>query len=171
MPNKQYDTITLLEKRVERQNALIQLCRTPIVTLTLNIPTDLAKMNYCQVIFHSALEAFDRKMEQMNVRIIERHFSCENTGQEGLFAVDVKSSTLLKKAMIEIENSHQLGQLFNFDVMSEAGKTVSRKSAFLPARTCLLCQEPALKCSSRNKHKPQEIEKVILRLCGAKVAY
>lgn len=170
MPNKKHDNITLLEKRVERQNALIKLCRTPIVTLTLNIPTDLAKMSYCQVIFHSALEAFDRKMEQLDVRVLERHFSCENSGQEGLFAVDVRSSTLLKKAMIEIEHSHQLGQLFNFDVMSQEGSTISRKSAFLPPRTCLICHDPAQKCSLRHKHTSLEIEKAILRLCDAKVA-
>ncbi|WP_261916856.1 citrate lyase holo-[acyl-carrier protein] synthase, partial [Vibrio aestuarianus] len=95
------DTVTQLEQRAERKNKIRLTYQLPVIALTLNIPANLTHQAWVPMLFKSALDSFLDKMEEMEVNVIEQQFATTPI-YEALFAVDIHSSTLLKKAAIEI---------------------------------------------------------------------
>lgn len=157
------DAVTHLERRVERKNKIRLAHQLPVIALTLNIPEHLTRQAFVPMLFKSALNSFLAKMGEMDVRIIEQQLATLPT-YEALFAVDIRSSTLLKKAVIEIEHTHPYGALFNFDVMCRQGKTISRRSSYMRPRPCLICDDIAQRCSSMKRHSPAQIEQAIMNI-------
>ncbi|KHD25494.1 hypothetical protein NM09_07175 [Vibrio caribbeanicus] len=157
------DTVTQLERRAERKNKIRLTHQLPVIALTLNIPANLTNQAWVPMLFKSALNSFLAKMEEMDVKVIEQQFATTPT-YEALFAVDIRSSTLLKKAVIEIEHNHPYGALFNFDVMCRQGKTISRRSSYMRPRPCLICDDIAQRCAALKRHSPQQIEHAILSI-------
>jgi|GEM_PF-2270932 len=162
-----HDVFTSKQQRTERQHDLVQRHQLPILTLTLHMPIALAKKAYTKVIFQSAIDAIQHKIKQLNWEVETRQIVHLNIGSEALFVVDTPSANLLKKAMMQIEHEHKLGQLFNIDIINRHGKTVSRKSSNMAARQCMICQQAAHICASTNRHTIEEIENKIMKLCDA----
>lgn len=155
------DTVTQLERRVERENKIRLDHNSPVLTLTLNIPKSLTNQSWVPTVFKAALNSFHTKMNTMGVKIIEQKIAVP-PAHVSLFAVDIRSSTLLKKAVIEIEHTHPYGPLFNFDVMCQQGKTISRRSCYMNPRPCLVCEDIAQRCAYLNRHTTKEIEHAII---------
>ncbi|WP_394145131.1 citrate lyase holo-[acyl-carrier protein] synthase [Vibrio atypicus] len=157
------DTLTRLEKRVQRKKKLLDSHQKPVLSLTLNIPTSLNQRVWASQLFNSALNALFGTVRALDAPIIEQQIST-NHQHEALFSIDIRSSTLLKKAMIQIEHNHPQGALFNFDVMCRQGKTISRRSSYMLPRPCLICDDTAQRCSTMKRHTPAQIEEAILSL-------
>lgn len=159
------DTVTQLERRAERKNNFRLTHDLPVLSLTLNIPTRLLNHSWVPMVFNAALDSVFNKMETMKVKIVEKDITTVPC-HVALFAVDIRSGSLLKKAVIEIEHTHPFGRLFNFDVMCRQGKTISRRSCYMPPRPCLVCDDTAQRCASGKRHTPEQIQQAIEAIIG-----
>ena len=54
--------------------------------------------------------------------------------------------------MIELEDHHPLGRLWDLDVLAPEQGQLSRQDLGFPARQCLVCDEPAHACARSRRH-------------------
>ena len=80
----------------------------------------------------------------------------EATGPEALYVVEAHAREL-KQALVALEESHPLGRLWDIDVIDPDAGPVARASLGLPARRCLVCEEPAHACARSRRHPLDEV--------------
>jgi holo-ACP synthase len=73
-------------------------------------------------------------------------------GPELLAAVGGIEPILLKRLLVNIEENHRLGRLFDIDVLDVNGMSLSREDLDLPRRKCLVCGEDAKICARSRAH-------------------
>ena len=59
---------------------------------------------------------------------------------------------VVKKACVHLEAGHPASRLIDLDVYSPNGQQVDRSSLGLPARACLVCDQPAVDCIRAKRH-------------------
>ncbi len=59
---------------------------------------------------------------------------------------------VVKKACVHLEAGHPSSRLIDLDVYSPNGQQVDRSSLGLPARACLVCDQPAVDCIRAKRH-------------------
>lgn len=77
----------------------------------------------------------------------------------GHFALRVVDADPLavKRLCIAIEESHPAGRLLDLDVYSAQTVQIGRARLGLPARRCLLCDQPAVDCMRTRRHAAAEV--------------
>lgn len=75
--------------------------------------------------------------------------------------------TDVKRQMVEIEEEHPLGRLFDLDVIAPNGIPVSRQEVGFAARRCLLCSNEARFCMRNHSHTYAEILQHIKQMTDA----
>ncbi|MBT9521355.1 MAG: citrate lyase holo-[acyl-carrier protein] synthase [Dechloromonas sp.] len=77
----------------------------------------------------------------------------------GHFALRVVDADPLavKRLCIELEQSHPAGRLLDLDVYASETVQIGRASLGLPARRCLLCDQPAVDCMRTQRHAIGEV--------------
>jgi len=64
----------------------------------------------------------------------------------------------IKRTMLQIEEQHPLGRLWDVDVIDPTGSSVSRQRLNLPARLCLLCDQAAHACARSGAHALHDLQ-------------
>ena len=62
-----------------------------------------------------------------------------------------------KQACIALETGHPAARLIDLDVYSAKGVQIDRVSLGVAARTCLVCQSPAVDCIRLKRHSPDQV--------------
>ena len=77
----------------------------------------------------------------------------------GHFALRVVDADPLavKRRCIAIEESHPAARLLDLDVYASETVQIGRTSLGLPARRCLVCDQPAVDCMRRNSHALDDV--------------
>ena len=77
----------------------------------------------------------------------------------GHFALRVVDADPLavKRLCIAIEESHPAGRLLDLDVYASETVQMGRASLGLPARRCLLCDQPAVDCMRTRRHAVADV--------------
>lgn len=83
--------------------------------------------------------------------------SRKHTGPLAFFLVRQDSRTL-KTRLVAVEESHPLGRLFNMDILTSDGHSVSRSELGLPERTCIICGESAGRCIQSQAHSTELLQ-------------
>ena len=73
-------------------------------------------------------------------------------------AVDVKHGC------ITLETSLPAARLLDLDVYDDQGRQIDRARLSLPARTCLICNQPAVDCIRLQRHSVMELSDTIHEL-------
>lgn len=81
---------------------------------------------------------------------------CDVLGHFALRVLDA-DPLAVKRLCIGIEESHPAGRLLDLDVYSPASGQIGRASLALPARRCLLCEQPAVDCMRTRRHAIGEV--------------
>lgn len=144
------------EKRVERQQWLIEKWGKPVVSLTMVIPGPVKKSRGAEIIFNAAQEAFKDCCHQQGWTVLECEKHADLTGYEAQMAVDMEDAGMLKRELLTLEENHALGRLWDFDVLGNDG-SVSRGDLGLPPRRCLVCGDMAHACARAKKHTLEEL--------------
>lgn len=63
----------------------------------------------------------------------------------------------VKRLCIAIEQSQRAGRLLDLDVYAPVAGQIGRTSLGLPARRCLLCDQPAVDCMRTRRHAVGEV--------------
>lgn len=150
------DMLIARERRVAIQNNLIQTYRAPLISFTLNIPGPVKLLERVPEAFKAGCQQIEQELERAGVPFFYAQSVEEKTGYEAFFCA-TGSPEQLKKMMTAIEERNSLGRLYDIDVLRPDGTKVSREEFGLPARTCLLCGEPAHSCSRSRRHSVEEL--------------
>ena len=140
------------EERVAIQNALLGKYRAPVISFTMNMagPVKVTALSH---------RAFLWGCEQLRLGFVQNKFPvlAEQTrslptGDEAYFAIDAPAEKV-KGLCVEIEESDNMGRLFDMDVIGLDGKKLERSSE----RPCIVCGEPGRGCASRRVHTAAEV--------------
>ncbi len=154
------------EKRYEFIESLLEDNESIIVTGRLNLPglfkNTIVSSKGCQI-----LKEYLDKVFSAPATICH-----EWKGDDGhgyiyqLNRTDLKNFDLidLKKKMVNIEETHFLGRVFDIDVYGPEGLPLSREDIGEPLRKCMVCDAPAKMCIVRKKHRTKEVEEKIYTL-------
>ena len=141
------------EKRVAIQNEMIKKYNKPVISFTMNIPGPIKTNNEIKKAFDIGKNLILEKLKENNIEILEKEELNVNTGNELFISVN-SSAEKIKNITVAIEESCELGRLFDIDVIDVNFKKLSRKSF----RKCLICEEQAQECGRSQKHSMEELQ-------------
>jgi len=151
------DMLKSREKRVLNQKRLLEQGNC-LISFTMVIPGEIKVTELITKCFKIGKNLIDEKLAEHRIRIIESETRFLATGLEGFWVLNAKS-TFVKELMIEIEESRDLGRLYDIDVIDSAFRSISRMQLGYPARKCLICEGRAHECSRSQKHEYPELIK------------
>lgn len=141
----------MLRARDERQalqQSLLQTYQRPLISLTMNIAGPCKRTPLVDFAFEEGLRRLKRQLPSPLHCQLRR----ANTGCEALLVCDAAPETL-KDAAVAIEESDELGRLFDIDVIAPDGEKLSRP---VPRR-CLICGGPVQACARSRAHSLEEL--------------
>lgn len=144
------------DEKASRQNELVMQFGLPLIALTVNIPGSCKKTPASRAAFQVG---YSELLDQLAEReLIPAH--CETrentTGYEAYVVVNL-NETRLKEITVQIENTHPLGRLLDYDIIGRDGIAISRKSLGYSERKCFLCDEIAHACARNKTHSIEEL--------------
>lgn len=141
------------EKRVVIQNDMIKKYNKPVISFTMNIPGPIKTNNEIKKAFDIGKKLILEKLKENNIEILEKEELNVNTGNELFISVN-SSAEKIKNITVAIEESCELGRLFDMDVIDVNFEKLSRKSF----RKCLICEEQSQECGRSRKHSVGELQ-------------
>lgn len=141
------------EKRVATQNEMIKKYNLPLISFTMNIPGPVKTNNEIKKAFEIGKELILKKLEKNNIQVLEIQELNEITGDELFLSIDSPAEKI-KDIMVSIEESSDLGRLFDIDVINQNFEKLSRKSF----RKCLICEKQAQECGRSRKHNIETLQ-------------
>ncbi|QYM96438.1 citrate lyase holo-[acyl-carrier protein] synthase [Dickeya ananatis] len=139
------------ERRHARQQQLLALHRSTVVSLTLVTPGAVKDSALYRRAMTEAVAAFNDLCLARGWEVREQQLHWLETGSEAFWAI-TKDALSVKAAAIALEEQHPLGRLWDFDVFCPKAGSVSRTLLAHEPRRCLLCDEPAHQCSRSQRH-------------------
>ena len=150
------------EQRQERQNQLLQQYHCPLISLTINMPGKYKLTHDSYLLFNEAVSAIETLIRKEKWLILHQYLHAPITGCEGFWVIADHEAIEIKRSLIELEQQHQLGRLWDIDVFDpHTGIAISRKMLSIEPRTCLICNRPAKACARSQQHTLQQLLKVI----------
>ena len=141
------------EKRVVIQNEMIRKYKKPVISFTMNIPGPIKTNNEIKKAFDIGKNLILEKLKENNIEILEIQELNENTGNELFISTNLLAEKI-KNITVVIEESSELGRLFDIDIIDINFEKLSRKSF----RKCLICEEQAQECGRSRKHSIEELQ-------------
>lgn len=140
------------EWRQQQQQAMRQRHGMPLVSFTINMPGDIKVCPASRHAFDAGLDALDQVLAAHRWPCHERQLERSRCDQFALLAIGHQNAGEIKRALLNLEEHHPLGRLFDMDVISAQGQLLSRTAWGNPVRKCLLCDQPAVVCARSQTH-------------------
>lgn len=140
------------EWRWHHRKELVAKYRKPILTITLNIPGPDKTKNLYKKAFKYLIKDFKKN----KISILHEEYRQSFDGPEAYLVVE-HDTISLKKMCILFEDTHPLGRIADFDVLSNDDEVVSRKDLDKTERKCLLCERPATDCIISRRHSIEDL--------------
>lgn len=144
------------ENRVQIQQEMLQKSPSCLLSFTLNIPGSVKVFPYTKWTYEVGISIISKGISLLNGVIIEQKEVKKDTGWEAFFALNLHPEDM-KSYLLEQEEQHPLGRLFDFDILRADGSKLSRQELGFLERTCLLCGNPAFLCGRSRTHSAQEL--------------
>lgn len=148
------------EERAAKQKFFLERYNSPLVSFSMNIPGPIKTNELIRRAFDIGEILLLETLSKVKAEILDFSEIHEDTGDELLLAVKNIAPEALKDLAVEIENSSEIGRLFDIDVIDAEGQKLSRKTF----RKCLICDKQAQECSRSRTHSVQEMQKAIENL-------
>lgn len=144
------------EDRAKKQMDILSLYPYSLISFTLNIPGIIKDSPQYSKIHKNGMEEIINYLETRHCELKYIEEINKTTGSEGYLSVNI-DSTRLKKLMVEIENTHPLGRIFDIDVFDKDHNQMSRSDLGLESRRCLICNKDARVCMREKNHSYEEL--------------
>ena len=138
------------EARALTQGEMLKAHNAPLICFTMNIAGPVKTSHIIERAFREGVELINEKLvgyEMLDAR--EEHTKCGPVSFCSLRA----DADKLKTAMIDIEENHPLGRLFDIDVITADGRKTTRPTE----RGCIVCGAPGRACAAGRLHPISEI--------------
>lgn len=130
-----------------------------LICLTMNIPGNKKRTPLIDKAFEYGVSLIEIILAANDVSITEKHTRTLKTGCEGFWIVDY-DPIILKQEIIDLENSCEIGRVFDIDIITEKG-IISRSILGAFPRKCYLCNEDAHQCARNQSHSYEELVQYI----------
>lgn len=144
------------ENRVKIQQDMLQKKPSCLLSFTLNIPGPIKVFPYTKWAYEVGISIILKGISLFNGVILEQKETQKDTGWEAFFSLNLPPEDM-KTYLLEQEEQHPLGRLFDFDILRTDGSKLSRQELGFPERTCLLCGNPAFLCGRSRTHSAPEL--------------
>lgn len=144
------------DSRAARQADWLAHYQQPVISLTLVTPGAVKDSIRYRNTMGVALQACDQLLWQNHWQVLDRQVLWLPTGAEALWCVE-HPAVEIKAQCVEMEQTHPLGRLWDFDVFCPKEGPVGRHSLDLNTRRCLVCDEPAHGCARSRRHPVDEV--------------
>lgn len=155
--------IEILKSREDRANKQIELLEKypySLISFTLNTPGEIKDNEIYRKIHRDGVKAIYETLNRRNLKVLFSEQLSKMTGPECYMIVDIDAHNL-KKLMVDIEDEHKLGRIFDIDVFDKEHKQISRIGLGLSPRRCLICNEDARICMRNRTHTYEELIKKV----------
>ena len=139
------------ERRAARQAAALAHFARPLVSVTVVMPGPVKDSPLARRLLVKACHEIENVVSKKGWPVMSQELSWQATGPEALLVVDAPPEEL-KTAMIELEDRHGLGRLWDLDVIAPGPRIFSRKDLGFAPRKCLMCDLPAAECGRSRRH-------------------
>lgn len=139
------------DERAEKQQELIIAYGLPLISFTVNIPGTRKNTDCSRRIFFEGCGVLLNRLKDQGIYPVYQETKDLPTGMEEYVIVDMDECDV-KKLALEIEETHPLGRLWDFDVIGRDGLSVTREALGYLKRKCLLCDEEAHACARSRAH-------------------
>ena len=120
--------------------------------MSLNIPGREKTPPGSEALF---LSIFDRLVQDFpRASLLEKSFDA--LGPYAIIALQMDPRDA-KNRCIALETGHPAARLIDLDVYSASGVQIDRASLGVAARSCLVCQSPAVDCIRLKRHSLEEV--------------
>lgn len=154
------------EQRVKRQREALTQWGMPLISLTLVMPGPVKDSEMSRYLISEATGEINRLCRQQGWQIAFFERIDQIAGPEALFVVNTEAR-ILKQALIRLEEVHPLGRLWDMDVLTIDGVSISRRDLGLDGRRCLVCDKPGHICTRSQAHTLGELLQVIAEKVAA----
>lgn len=148
------------EKRAERQQEMLIKFSKPIISFTLNIPGATKNNNLYKKVHYEGIQAIKKALIDNSIEINEIQIKNTAAGSEALLSCNA-NAILLKTLLVNIEENHELGRLFDMDILEENGHIIGRTRVGIASRKCFLCDKAAQICARSKTHSIEELNNTI----------
>lgn len=128
-----------------------------VVALGMNIPGPRKTSPIILLAFEEGEKALTRLFADKGLGVSEEVLIKEKAGYLKLYSVMCPDALFVKKMMVQAEETHPLGRLFDIDVYDAEGKGIGRGSVGAPVRKCLICEKDAKMCGRSRNHGVEEL--------------
>ena len=144
------------EERADYQKKLLSAYKVPLISFMVNMPGPVKLCPMTLELHREGMRAILTSLEAQGKKVLFHQVLEKKTGIEGYIAVDCQALEL-KAAVCSIEDTHELGRLFDIDVIDKDGIPIKREKLSLEPRRCLLCNEVSSVCSRSRRHSIDEL--------------
>lgn len=144
------------EARRDRQINLIGKYKDTLISFTLNIPGIEKDNSDYRRVHREAFEYILKNLKKRDIEILLEDRIDKSTGSEGYIVVK-KDAKFIKYLMIQIEENHMLGRIFDIDVFDKNHTQISRGDLDLKGRKCLICDRDVRLCIREKRHSREEL--------------
>ncbi len=145
------------ELRARKQQEFLQKHDSPLVSFTMNIPGPIKTNELIRRAFDIGEILLLEGLNHIHAEILDAHEVHDDTGDELLLAVSNTEAESLKDLAMTIENSSDIGRLFDIDVIDANGNKLSRETF----RKCIICDKQAQECARSRNHSVIEMQNAI----------
>ena len=145
------------DERAQKQREWAKVHSLPLISFTINMVGPVKRNHIAQQAFRQGIVMIDTLCLEHSLTPVQRELVEENSGYEMLLCVEGATAQQLKALMVDIENRHPLGRLFDIDVLDGDGKLISRDDQNLPRRKCLVCGNEAKVCARTRAHQLDDL--------------
>lgn len=150
------DILQSREDRRDKQLDLIKKYKSSLISFTLNTPGIVKDNEMYREIHKEGMESIENLLKDNNIKIIYKEEINRSTGSEGFIVVDLQALKL-KDLLIELEENHPLGRIFDIDVFDSEHNQISRSNLNINSRRCILCHKDARVCIREKNHTAEEL--------------
>lgn len=151
-----FEILKSREDRVLMQKRIINKYNHSLISFTLNIPGSNKDSIEYRKIHNEGMKAIINTIAKNGYSIEFSETIYKGTGAEGFVSLDI-DPIKLKNITTKIEDTHELGRLFDIDVFDYEHNQISRNNLGAPSRKCLLCNEDARICGKLRTHSLEEL--------------
>ena len=151
------------EDRRDTQLDLLKKYKSSIISFTLNTPGIVKDNEMYRSIHKEGYSEIKNLLTKNNITILYQKETNKSTGSEGYIVVNFDALEL-KKILIELEENHPLGRIFDIDVFGNNHNQISRSDLGLNSRSCLLCSKDARICAKEKNHTYEDLYNGIVTL-------
>ncbi|MDK2866909.1 MAG: holo-ACP synthase [Clostridiales bacterium] len=151
------------EAKAEKIKSLATKYNAPVVGIRVNIPGPEKKTPWAFKLYRAAVTAVEKMLDEKGIV----YFSIEMKAHYEFLTLVVvrKEAPILKQYLVEIEETSEIGRVFDLDVYMADGIPLSREAGH--ERKCYLCDESAHACARSRAHSFEALEQYLISKASA----